>query len=120
MFFKVTVLLEENFMTPSPTNFNGRSPRGTFASGNKFGIGDPNRSKVQKLRVAMLEVIEPNEVKAIVLTLVGLAQTGDLKAAKRILDIVGRPEDMAASATEIQITAQNFEEAKRELLAITN
>ena len=106
-------------MTPSPAASNGRSSRGTFETGNKFGTGDPNRSKVQKLRAAMLEVIETGDVKTIVLTLVTMAQEGDLKAAKMILDLIGRPEGDAPSDAP-EITDTNFEEIKRELLARTN
>ena len=106
-------------MTPSPTGLDGRSSRGTFATGNKFGTGNPNASKVQKLRAAMLEVIETKDVKVIVLTLVTLAQEGDLKAAKMILDLIGRPEGDAPSDTP-EINDTNFEEIKRELLARTN
>lgn len=112
-------------MAPSPTGGNGRTSAGQFAPGNKIAKGNPHASKVQKLRAAMLEVIEPKDVKTIVLTLIGLAQEGDVKAAKMILDLVGRPEgDTPATAPTIPvppaITPNNFERIKRELLARTN
>lgn len=104
---------------PSPTGINGRSSRGQFGPGNKFGVGNPHRSQVQKLRAAMLEVIETKDVKTIVLTLVTMAQEGDLKAAKMILDLIGRPEGDAPSDAP-EINNSNFEEIKNAWLARTN
>ncbi len=104
---------------PSPTATNGRCQLGRFAVGNSFSKGNPHGSKVQKLRAAMLEVVTEEDVKTIVLTLIGLAEGGDLKAAKMILDLIGRPDgDAPAAATDIN--ESNFQEIKNALLARSN
>lgn len=105
-------------MAPSPSGRNGRGRIGRFAAGNRFGAGNPHASKVQKLRAAMLSVITEKNVADIVLTLTEMAISGDLKAAKMILDLVGSPEDAVSAAPEVN--KENFEEIKRELLARTN
>ena len=115
-------------MKPSPAETNGRGQLSRFGTGNKFGTGNPHASKIQKLRAAMLSAVAEKDVKAIVMKLIGLAQEGDLKAAKMILDLVGRPEgDTPADATTsptspdpTEITQHNFERIKLELLARTN
>lgn len=112
-------------MKPSATETNGRGQLGRFATGNKFGTGNPNASKIQKLRAAMLSAVTEKDVKAIVAQVVKLAVGGDLKAAKMILDLVGRPEgdtpaDATTSPAPTEITLNNFERIKRELLARTN
>ena len=112
-------------MKPSPAETNGRGQLGRFGTGNKFGTGNPHASKIQKLRAAMLSAVAEKDVKAIVMKLIGLAQEGDLKASKMVLDLVGRPDgDVTAAATvspaPAEITQNNFERIKRELLARTN
>lgn len=112
-------------MAPSPAGSNGRGQLGRFATGNKFGTGNPNASKIQKLRAAMLSAVSEKDVKAIVSQVMKLAVGGDLKAAKMILDLVGRPEgdtpaDAPTSPVTPAITPNNFERIKRELLARTN
>ena len=112
-------------MKPSPAETNGRGQLGRFGTGNKFGTGNPHASKIQKLRAAMLSAVAEKDVKAIVMKLIGLAQEGDLKAAKMILDLVGRPEgDTPAAATTpsaaTEINNSNFQEIKNAWLAKLN
>lgn len=110
-------------MTPSATaaaaKTNGRGHLGRFATGNKFGTGNPHRSAVQKLRAAMLSAITEDAVAAVVLSLVNLAIDGNVPAAKVILDVVGKPE-ADTPATGLAITDTNFQEVKNALLARAN
>ena len=72
--------------TPSPTNPNGRSSSGKFAAGNRFGKGNPHARRVQQLRTAILDAVTPDDVKAIVAGLIEAAKSGDVAAAKLLLD----------------------------------
>lgn len=106
-------------MAPSPAGSNGRGELGRFATGNKFGTGNPNASKVQKLRAAVLRAISEEDVQGIILTMIDLAIGGDIAAAKLILSTIGPPTE-SDTTTAPEINDTNFEEIKRDLLARTN
>ena len=104
-------------MAPIQTSENGRTPRGQFGIGNKAAVGHSSRGK--QLRAAMLSAVSEKDVKAVVSQVMKLAVGGDLKAAKMILDLVGRLEGDAPSATP-EINEQNFQEVKNAWLAKCN
>jgi len=72
------------------TNGAGREASGRFGAGNKFGLGRP-QSQVQKLREAIVACVTPEDVVGVIQKLVQLAKSGDVNAAKVLLDrAVGR------------------------------
>ena len=78
--------------TPSPNGLNGRDERDRFAFGNPGGPGNPHARKVGKLRSAMLTAVTDDEMRSIVKKLVELARSGNVPAAKEVLDrCLGRP-----------------------------
>ena len=72
-------------MEPSPSP-NGRLNNGRFGIGNSGGPGNPLASQVAKLRSALLDVVTKDDVKAIIKMLIDKAKSGDLAAAKLLLD----------------------------------
>lgn len=78
---------------PPPSADTGRTPRGTFATGNQFSTGNPHASKVQKLRTAMLQAITETDVQVIIAKLIDLARDGDLKAMALLFATIGKPSD---------------------------
>jgi|Tabmets5t2r1_1033131.scaffolds.fasta_scaffold104899_1 hypothetical protein len=80
--------------TPSPNGDNGRDARGRFAPGHQGGPGNPLARRSAAIRTAFIEAISPQDIRAIVRTLVAKATAGDLVAAKLILLwAIGRPDD---------------------------
>jgi hypothetical protein len=80
--------------TPSPNGDNGRDRRGRFLPGHKGGPGNPFARRSAAIRTAFLEAISPQDIRAIVRTLVGKAKAGNLMAAKLVLLWgIGRPAD---------------------------
>jgi hypothetical protein len=80
---------------PSPAESNGHSGRdnsGRFTPGNRFGRGNPLAAKAQRLRVAMLETVDPKDIEEIVAAVVASAKAGDIQAATFVLDrTIGKP-----------------------------
>ena len=78
--------------TPSQNGLNGRDEKGRFAPGNPGGPGNPHARKVGKLRSAMLNAVTEAELTAVIKKLVDLAKSGNVPAAKEVLDrCLGRP-----------------------------
>ena len=73
-------------MEPSTNVANGHDTNGRFVAGNTFGHGNPHAMQVAKLRSALLDVVTEDDVKAIIKTLIDKAKSGDLAAAKLLLD----------------------------------
>lgn len=65
---------------------NGRAPNGRFTTGNPGGPGNPHGAKVSKLRAAILRAVDEGDIEAIVAKLVEMARSGDLTAAREVLD----------------------------------
>jgi hypothetical protein len=85
--------------TPST---NGRNGSGQFATGNKYGKGNPLFGKVATLRSAALKSITPATVKGLIKSLIDQAMAGDIAAAKLILPyLIGQP----ATAKELEAEA---------------
>jgi hypothetical protein len=59
--------------------------QGRFAAGNKGGPGNPFAAQVSLLRKAILECLTPENVQQIVYTLMTMALSGNLQAAKFLL-----------------------------------
>ena len=77
---------------PTPNGPNGRDEHGRFAPGNVGGPGNPHAKQVGKLRSAMLAAVSDKEMKAVVKKLVELAKSGNVPAAREVLDrCLGRP-----------------------------
>ena len=109
---------------------NGRLPNGTFGAGNAFGRSHKRRQRMSMLRSAFTEAVTPEAVQEIVATLVRQAKDGCPQSAKLVLDrALGKvtaldsedPADTSSAADELgPITAENFAEHKRRLLAEIN
>lgn len=79
-------------MTPSPNGGNGRDEQGRFADGNAGGPGNPYAAQVGRLRSALLSAVTEDDMRDVVLALVGKAKKGDVKAARVLLDrVLGKP-----------------------------
>ena len=77
---------------PTPNGPNGRDDRGRFAPGNVGGPGNPHAKQVGKLRSAMLKAVTEKDMRAVVMKLVELAKSGNVPAAREVLDrCLGRP-----------------------------
>ncbi len=73
-------------------NGQGRNADGTFASGNRYGTGNPMAKRVNRLRVAMLQAVKPDDVRQIIRVLIENGKKGDVVAAREALDrIFGKP-----------------------------
>ncbi len=76
----------------SSVAFNGRSPKGRFAPGNKIGKGNPHASKVHKLRSGLLKSVKVADLQGVMKKLVDAAKGGDVSAAKLLFDrLLGPP-----------------------------
>lgn len=92
---------------PSPNGPNGRDSTGRFVTGNAGGPGNPYAKRVAALRLAMLEAITEEDMRAILGKLVELARLGNVQAAREVLDrclgrsieadLVERLEDLEAA-----------------------
>lgn len=71
---------------PSPDGPNGRDAAGRFAKGNSGGKGNPYAKRVALLRKAMLDAVTEEDIGAILGKLVELALSGNVPAAKEVLD----------------------------------
>lgn len=71
---------------PSANGTNGRDRTGRFAAGNPGGPGNPHARRVAALRSAMLGAVTDDDMEAIVSKLIALARSGNVPAAKEVLD----------------------------------
>src|SRR5438132_12931358 len=78
--------------TPSTNGHNGRDNGGRFTPGNKLGRGNPFNKRACELRSALMESVSVDDVQKIIAALVKLAKSGDVVAAREILDrTIGKP-----------------------------
>jgi len=70
-----------------------RRPDGRFASGNQAARGRsrPHAAKVNELRRALLDAVEPERIARIINRLAEAAEGGDTTAAKILLDRIFGP-----------------------------
>jgi hypothetical protein len=77
---------------PLTPESNGRLRDGRFGAGNRFGQGNPQHRKMAELRAAMLEAVEPEQVKGLTRKLCELALAGDVPAARLVMEYaLGKP-----------------------------
>lgn len=78
---------------PTLNGSNGRLPNGRFGQGNPGGPGgDPNADKAKALRVAMIESVTVEDMRAIVLDMVKQAREGCKWSRAQVLDrVLGKP-----------------------------
>ena len=79
---------------PSPNGLNGRDHFGKFLPGNGGGPGNPHARRAGKLRTALLKAVTEKDIRAVAKALVAAAKSGDIPAAKLLLDrVLGKPVD---------------------------
>jgi hypothetical protein len=101
-----------------------RDGRGRFATGNKGGPGNPFGRRLAAMREAVQRAVSVEAIEQLMAVLLAQALTGDLAAAKLVLQYaVGKPKAMAepdaVDAQEWELTQQSWVPAKActELLA---
>ncbi len=73
-----------------------RNEDGTFAQGNEGGPGNPHAKRVNQLRSALLDAVTPEDITEVVQRLIIEAKTGDVPAARVLLDrVFGKPKTNA-------------------------
>ena len=99
-------------MSESPrleTVHNGRSPRGHFAPGNRFGQGNGIARKVARFRTSMFAAVKAGDVRAIVATLLERAKAGEPWAVKLALEyLCGPPRDIDLEARIAHLEETTF------------
>ncbi len=71
----------------APIGDGGRdAATGRFRAGNPGGKGNPHALRVAAYREAMISEATPDDLRAIVRTLIEAAKGGDVQAAKEVLD----------------------------------
>jgi hypothetical protein len=74
--------------------YSGQDAKGRYLKGNPGGPGNPYARRTAALRHAILDVVTPDEIRALAGRLLELAREGDLAAAKLVLSYaVGKPAD---------------------------
>lgn len=75
-------------ITPScPSVVGDRDPQtGRFMPGNRCGGSIPHGSRLSEYRSALVDAVSADDLREIVVTLVQLAKSGDIDAAKVVLD----------------------------------
>lgn len=69
-----------------------RNQDGRFAPGNKLSKGNPLAGSVARLRTALVQAVTPEDIEAIIKTLVKKAKKGDIAATRIILErCLGKP-----------------------------
>ena len=92
-------------------NTNGRDSRGRFTKGRHAtgrAPGVPN--KATALKQAMEDALEPEDIGAVVAALVNSAMSGDVAAAREVLNrACGKVADVVLQAAPIQPTENHTE-----------
>jgi hypothetical protein len=86
-----------------------RGANGRFLPGNKGGPGNPHAARVGELRSALLEAVQPADLRAIAQALVASAKGGDVASAKVVFErVLGRPleTDILARLDELEARAR--------------
>ena len=80
---------------PSTTESNGRGEGGRFRLGNKSAKGNPHARLVARLRAELLRAVTPADLRDVVAALLNQAKTGDVAAAKELLQrLLGPPVEL--------------------------
>ena len=82
-------------MTPLDPSGDGRDPgTGRFLPGNPGGSGNPLAKRVAELRIALLDAVTPDDLRAAVGALIDKAKSGDVAAIRELLDrCIGKVRD---------------------------
>ena len=76
-----------NEAKPSANGDNGRDEKtGRFLAGNSCSPGNPFTGKVMRLKTALLDAVDEQDLHDVIATLVHKARDGDVAAAKVLLD----------------------------------
>ena len=106
-------------MTDTESNgTGGRDADGRFASGNRFGRGNPYASRVHELRKAFLDAVTPDDVRQVVAALTREALDGNVAAARELLQrALGPPEaaDLLARVEELEVLLERMDASERVL-----
>jgi hypothetical protein len=79
--------------TPSSNGANGSG--GRFAKGNSGGPGNPYAKRVAELRAALFEAVTPDDLKAVVASLLAQAKRGEVASIRELLQrVLGPPESV--------------------------
>lgn len=92
-------------MAPSATDDNGRDRRGRFAKGNKVAKGNPLAARVQRLRVALVRAVKPDDLRDVARALLTAAKAGDTAAARLLFDRTLGP----AAALDVELRLSELE-----------
>lgn len=65
---------------------DGRSARGRFTAGNRFGKGNPANRRAQMLRATYIKSVSRQDMAEIVAAIMKAAKAGDVSAAKELTD----------------------------------
>lgn len=77
-------------LSPTGDGWN-RQADGRFGVGNSGGIGNPHARQAAAFREAILAAVTPEDVQDIVRVLLAEAKTGNIHAAREVLDrLVGK------------------------------
>lgn len=79
---------------PSQNSDGGRDENGRFIKGYKGGPGNPHAKRVAELRAAMFAAVTAEDLREVIVAMVGAAKGGDVPAAKELLQrLLGPPTD---------------------------
>ena len=80
---------------PSTTGDDGRVAGGRFGPGNKYAKGNPHARRVARLRAELLRTVTPAGLREVVRALLNQAKSGDVAAAKELLQrLLGPPVEL--------------------------
>lgn len=87
---------------PSANGANGRNRQGRFTHGCPPGPGNPHVRQTARLRSALLEAVEPEDIAAVIAKLLERALAGDVAAIRELLDrTIGKTPLRAEVFTQI-------------------
>ena len=80
---------------PSTTASNGRGAGGRFGPGNNYARGNPHARRVARLQAEVLRAVVPADLRDVIVALLAQAKTGDVSAAKELLQrLLGPPVEL--------------------------
>jgi hypothetical protein len=102
--------------SPSPNGSNGqRDSRGRFAKGNPGGPGNPHGRAVARLRSAILSAVSEKDLYDVVAALVSKAKSGDVVAARELLDRIGGKPFASLDPLRVELEEKKLELARDRL-----
>ena len=90
----------------------GKDAAGRFASGNRFGRGNPHAKAMADARAAIYEAVSEKDLAGVFKALVAKAKEGDVPAARLVVEYrAGKPLDL-----EVQERIARLEELLEDVL----